>query len=75
VGVAYWRKHCGKLGIRGMATILDGAFALLFLENYWESWSTKNVEEYKTEVSFDENTNQKRKGKQPGVNTPVVPGI
>jgi len=33
------------------------------------------VEEYKTEVSFDESTNQKRKGNQPGVNTLVVPGV
>jgi len=46
-----------------MATILDEAFALLSLENYWESWSTKNVEEYKTEVSFDANTKQKKKRK------------
>ena len=75
VGVAYWRKHCAKMTIRDMATILDEAFALLLLENYWESWSTKNVEEYKTEVSFDESTNQKRKGKQLGVNTLVVPGV
>ena len=58
-----------------MATILDEVFALLLLENYWESWSTKNVEEYKTEVSFDESTNKKRKGKQLGVNTLVVPGV
>ena len=74
VGVAYWRKHCAKMTIRDMATISDEAFALLLLENYWESWSTKNVEEYKTEVSFDESTNQK-KGKQLGVNTLVVPGV
>ena len=46
-----------------MATILDEAFALLLLENYWESWSTKNVEEYKMEVSYNENTNQKKKRK------------
>ena len=63
VGVAYWRKHCSKMTIREMATISDEAFALLLLENYWESWSTKNVEEYKTEVAFDENTNQKKKRK------------
>ena len=45
------------------------------MENYWESWSTKNVEEYKMEVTYDENTNQKRKGKQHGVNLLVVPGV
>jgi len=49
--------------IREMAMISDEAFALLLLENYWESWSTKNVEEYKTEVTFDESTNQKKKRK------------
>jgi len=63
VGVAYWRKHCAKMTILDMAMILDEAFAQLLLENYWESWSTKNVEEYKTEVSFDESTNQKKKRK------------
>jgi len=42
VGVAFWRKHCAKLLINEMATVLDEAFALHLLENYWEGWSTKN---------------------------------
>jgi len=64
VGVAYWRKHCGKMTIHEMATVSDEAFALLsLLENYWDSWSTKNVEQYKTEVLYNENTNQKKKRK------------
>jgi len=33
------------------------------------------VEEYKTELSYDESTNQKRKGKQPRVNSLVVPAV
>jgi len=31
------------------------------LENYWEGWSTKNLEVYKSEVTYDETTNQKRR--------------
>jgi len=29
-----------------MATILDEAFAFLLVENYWDEWSKKNLEEY-----------------------------
>jgi len=47
VGVAFWRKHCAKLPISEMVTVSDEAFTLLLLENYWEGWSTKNLEEYK----------------------------
>jgi len=68
VGVAYWRKNCGKMTISDMAIVLNEASALLLLVNYWESWSTKNVEECKMEVPYSESINQKRKGKQPGVN-------
>jgi len=41
VGAAYWRKHCGKTTNSEMAMVLDEAFALLLLDKYWESWSTK----------------------------------
>jgi len=41
-----------------MATILDKGFAQFLLENYWEGWLTKNLEEYKSEVAYDETTNQ-----------------
>ncbi len=63
------------MAISDMATALDEAFTLLLLENYWESWSTKNMKEYKTEVSYNESTNQKRKGKQYWVNILVVSGV
>ena len=46
-----------------MATVSDEAFTLLLLENYWEGWSTKNLDEYKSEVTIDETTNQKKKRK------------
>ena len=57
-----------------MATISDEVFTLLLLENYWEGWSTKNFDEYKSEVTIDETTNQKRKRKQHGAHSLVVPG-
>jgi len=63
VGMAFWRKHCAKLPISEMATISDEAFTLLLLENYWDQWSTKNLDEYKSEVTIDETTNQKKKRK------------
>ena len=76
VGMSIWRKNCAKLPISEMATISDKAFTLLLLENYWEGWSTKNLDEYKSEVTIDETTNQKkkRKGKQHGENSLVAPG-
>ena len=74
VGMAFWRKHCAKLPISEMATVPDEAFTLLLLENYWEQWSTKNLDEYKSEVTIDETTNQKKKGKQHGANSLVAPG-
>jgi len=63
VGMSIWRKNCAKLPISEMATISDEAFTLLLLENYWEGWSTKNLDEYKSEVTIDETTNQKKKRK------------
>jgi len=35
------------------ATVSAEAFALFLLENYWESCSTKNLEEYRLEVMYD----------------------
>jgi len=63
VGMSIWRKNCAKLPISEMATVSDEAFTLLLLENYWEGWSTKNLDEYKSEVTIDETTNQKKKRK------------
>ena len=63
VGMAFWRKHCAKMPISEMATVSDEAFTLLLLENYWDQWSTKNIDEYKSEVTIDEATNQKKKRK------------
>jgi len=44
-------KKIAKLPICEMATVSDEAFTLLLLENYWEGWSTKNLDEYK-KLSF-----------------------
>jgi len=56
-----------------MAIVSDEDFALLLLENYWESWSTKNVEEYNTEVAYAKS--QIKRKKQHGVNLLVVPWV
>ena len=63
VGVDFWREHYAKLPISEMATISDEVVTLLLLENYWEGWSTKNLDEYKSEVTINETTNQKKKRK------------
>jgi len=60
VGVAFWRKNSAKMPISEMATVSNEAFALLLLENYWDTWSTKNLEAYQKEATFDERTNQKK---------------
>jgi len=60
VGVAFWRKNSAKMPISEMATVSDEAFALLLLEKYWDTWSTKNLETYQKEATFDERTNKKR---------------
>ena len=57
VGVAFWRKNSTKMLISEMATVSDETFALLLLENYWDTWSTKNLEAYQKEATFDERTN------------------
>jgi len=43
VGVAFWRKNSAKMPISEMATVSDKAFALLLLENYWDTWSPKII--------------------------------
>ena len=63
VGVAFWRKHCAKLPISEMATISDEAFTLVLLENTGRAGQPKKLDEYKSEVTIDETTNQRKKRK------------
>jgi len=59
VGAAFWRKYSAKMTISKMVTVSSEAFALLVLENYWDTWSTKNFETYQKEATYDEKTNKK----------------
>jgi len=61
VGVAFWRKHSAKMTISEMVTVPNKAFALLLLENYWDTWSTKNLEAYQKEATYDERTIKKKR--------------
>jgi len=71
-----WVWHTGeKIGNCDMAMILDEAFALLLLENYWESWSTKMWKNTRQKFCTMKAQTKKRKGKQPGVNSIVVLGV
>jgi len=44
-----------------MATVSDEAFAYLLMENYWDYWSTLNLQEYKSDVTYDKESNKKIK--------------
>jgi len=46
-----------------MATASDEAFAYLLVENYWDSWSKLDLDQYKNESTFDVASNRKRKRK------------
>jgi len=37
-----------------MASVSCEAISLLLLENYWDDWSKKKLEEYVAEASFNE---------------------
>jgi len=44
---------CAKQKVSKIATVSDEAFAYLLIENYWDEWSTKNMEEYMGERYYD----------------------
>jgi len=46
-----------------MATISDESFVHLLVENYWDEWSKKKLEEYISEASFDSSISKRRKRK------------
>jgi len=49
--------------ISDMATASDEAFAYLLIENYWDQWSTVDLEVYKNEATFETNSMKKKKRK------------
>jgi len=63
VGISVWKEGCLKTKVSQMATASDEAFALLLVENYWESWSKIDLDQYKIETTFDVASNRKRKRK------------
>jgi len=44
-----------------MATASDEAFAYLLVENYWEYWSNLDLKAYKSEVTYDKESNKRIK--------------
>jgi len=46
-----------------MATASDEAFAYLLAENYWETWSAVDLEQYKNAAIFDNGSVKKKKWK------------
>jgi len=63
VGISVWREGCQKTKVSQMATASDEAFAYLLVENYWDSWSKLDLDQYKNESTFDVASNRKRKRK------------
>jgi len=56
-GCGLTERNCGKITISTMATVSDEAFAIPLLECCWESWSDSDLNEYRTEVAYDETAN------------------
>ena len=50
VGVAFGGTTLAKLTISEMTTVSNEAVALLLLENYWDTWSTKNLVAYQKKL-------------------------
>jgi len=61
VGISVWKEGCHKKKVSEMATISDEAFAYLLMENYWDYWSTLNLQDYKSDVTHDKESNKKIK--------------
>jgi len=66
VGVAYWRKHCGKMAISDKAMVSDKDFAFLLLENYWESWKLNMHRNTQQKWHMTKAQTKRGKGKQLG---------
>jgi len=49
----FGETHAHTQKVSEMATISDEAFAYLLVENYWDDWSKKELEEYFAEACFD----------------------
>jgi len=63
VGISVWRDSCTKQKVSEIVTISDEAFAYLLVENYWDDWSKKELEEYFAEACFDNSIMKRKKRK------------
>lgn len=63
IGSSKWKEECISKTVSEIATISDEAFTLLLLENHWDEWSNKNVEDYKKEAPYDAKNNKTVKRK------------
>jgi len=61
VGIAVWKEGYQKKKISELASASDEAFAYLLIENYWDHWSTLDTKAYKSEVTFDKESNKRIK--------------
>jgi len=61
VGVSIWKDGSSKIKVSNMATASDEAFEYLLIENYWDQWSTVDLEVYKNEATFETNSMKRKK--------------
>jgi len=75
VGVSTWKDGSLKIKVLELATASDEAFAYLLIENYWDQWSTVDLEVYKNEATFETNSMKKRKERLFGENSQKMPMV
>ena len=63
VGMTIWKDSCTKQKVSEKMTVSDEVFTYLLIENYWDEWSTKSLDEYMQEVSYDSSTSKRKKRK------------
>lgn len=61
VGKKTWNNETCAKKISKVATVSDEAFTLLLLENYWDSWSVIDINEYEGERELNKDKSFKRR--------------
>ena len=51
IGKCEFKKRRAYMQIAEMATVSDEAFVMLMLDNHWDFWSNRDLEEYKKRLS------------------------
>jgi len=75
VGVSIWKDGSSKIKVSDMATASDEAFVYLLIENYWDQWSTIDLEVYKNEATFETNSMKRKKERLFGENSQKMPMV